>query len=212
MPLLSDQKPPKTILEGHQTGSSPAACRVLMPLSLFLTWLKQTRGLDSFVQSRFVLIAQQWLYNERCHHFSIKTDASGAVVPLADSTDRAALTFSPFFVAEDIKYFAISMLEIDLEYDVCCKRVEFHTINGPVSAWEQATKHIGTTLNDVKIGQFAETNTRRPQLPDNWGDLQDHNSLPVVVWIKKLARRDMEKNKGCFTATVSYADHTFQLL
>ena len=99
-------------------------------------------------------------------------------------------------MAKDIIYFAISMLEIDLEYDVCCKHVEFHTINGDESAWEQAIKHIGTTLNDVKIGQFAETSTRRPKLPDNWGDLQDHNSLPVVVWIKKLTRKDLEKNKN----------------
>ena len=202
MLLLSDQKPQPTILQGHQTGSSPAACRVIMPLSLFLTWLTQARGLDSLVQGRIVLLARRWLYNECCHHVSLKTDAEGAVVPLPDSTDRAALTFSPFMVADDVIYFAISMLEIELDYDVCCNREEFHTINGDDSAWEQAIKHIGSTLNDVNIGQFEKIKTRRPQLPDNWGDLQDHNSLPVVVWIKKIARRHLarfEKRSASFS-------------
>ena len=131
-----------------------------------------------------------------CYHIRVSTDGSGKPMLLENCPKRAKLRFDPLQWHQNIKHIVVSMLEIDLEYDVHCRRVQFHTIKGgDITRWGEAIQHIGCTLIDMKIGQFRQSTTRRLQLPDNWGDVKDHLSLPVVVWVKPVhATRHLQQH------------------
>ena len=122
-----------------------------------------------------------------CYHIRVSTDGSGKPMHLENGSKRAQLRSDPLQWHQNIKHIVLSMLELDLEYDVYCRRVQFHTIKcGDIKRWHAAIQHIGSTLSDMKIGQFQQAATRRLQLPDNWGELKDYLSLPVVVWVKPV--------------------------
>ena len=191
--LLGDGQLQDTILYGKQTTSNPAAVRVVVPLSVLLTWLAHACLSESYHSNRIVVPRPH--YRDPCYHVSIQRNTEGKVVPLPNSSERATLTFTELKLHDDITHLAVSMLEIDLDYDVCCKRVVFHTIPGDENAWGMAIREIGHKVRDIKIGQYANLKTYWPQLPDNWCELKDSNSLPVVVWVKPVKKQQMDRQQ-----------------
>ena len=189
----------QSIMTGIQKTNKVNAVRVLMPVSTMLQCLNAADMELCQLKGQILVPAGRVPINS-CYRISIDMNK--------DTTAKPILQFRPYSLSENVSHVSIAMVELELDHDVACNRVAFHTIqrgHNAQMAWVNAIKRISDVVNNIKLAQFQNIAAQRPQLPDDWGETTSQLNLPVVLWLRPVHRK--RSYSSMQTAGVSSQEH-----
>ena len=215
----------RALLWGRQTTTSPAALRVLMPLSSLLQWLVMAeKHMTEYCAVRGQLL-MPLDHAPVCYQIAFKghgwykgpaRHAGTSDVPVTwlngaspEGHERAELEFNPVEWQSDCFAVAFVMVECDIHYDSVSEKHSIHTISqGTAAKWAEKMRLISEALVTMKKFQFTAARQYPPQLPEDWGVIQNHLYMPIVCWLRPIKPENAapKQKKNHPTASSSWQD------
>ena len=184
----------QTIRTGKQTGSTPSAIRVIVPVATFVKWLNtSTRMLPRCVAEGRLLM-------------DIKVQELESLKVIQYSADHQvefrAYEIEAFERGEEWATRVLTMIEFDLNYATHCQRHLLQCISqksGSDDLHLDMIKKLEESVRANCVKSYSDIlhkTSAAPPLPADW-HLNVEWDLPIVLWIKSASKRgDAQKRNA----------------